>query len=114
MILNHLNLTVTDVPTACGFLERYFGFRKTGGNAGLAVLLDDGGFVLTLMKAGKTTDVQYPGNFHIGFFVESEDRVNALHARLKEDGYEVLTPERHHAYGFYVEVPGGITVEIGA
>ena len=114
MILNHLNLTVTDVEAACEFFERYFGLHKTGGNAGLTVLLDQGGFVLTLMKAGKTTRVEYPGNFHIGFFLESEDKVIELNRRLKNDGYDVLPPKRHHAYGFYIEAPGGFTIEIGA
>ncbi len=113
MKLNHLNLTVTDVQAACGFLERYFDLRKTGGNAGMAFLINDG-FVLTLMKAGKTVEVKYPGNFHIGFFMESEKQVDKLYGRLKEDGYDVSPPERHHVYGFYVEAPGGFTVEVGA
>ena len=39
-------------------------------------LTDDHGFVLTLMKAGKATNVAYPGNFHIGFFVESNAKVD--------------------------------------
>jgi catechol 2,3-dioxygenase-like lactoylglutathione lyase family enzyme len=34
--LNHVNLTVTDVDAAAEFLERYFGLRRMGGNAGMA------------------------------------------------------------------------------
>ena len=68
MKLNHLHLMVTDVRAASAFLETYFGLRSTGGNAGLTVLSDDDGFVLTLMKAKQTTNVLYPKNFHIGFF----------------------------------------------
>ena len=59
---------VTDVRAASAFLETYFGLRSTGVNAGLTVLSDDDGFVLTLMKAKQTTNVLYPKNFHIGFF----------------------------------------------
>jgi lactoylglutathione lyase len=114
MKLNHINLTVTDVPAAAAFLERYFGMRRVGGNAGMAFLSDDGGFVLTLMKRGRGTTVTYPGNFHIGFFVDGEETVDAVHRRLREDGFDPPAPERHHAYGFYVEAPGGITVELGA
>lgn len=66
------------------------------------------------MKAGKATEVKYPGNFHIGFFVESEAKVDEMNRRLKEDGYDVAPPERRHVYGFYTEAPGGFTVEIGA
>jgi len=75
---------------------------------------DDDGFVLTLMKASKATTGAYPSTFHIGFFVESEEIINTVHRRLKDDGYDVPTPVRHHAYGFYVEAPGGFTVELGA
>jgi lactoylglutathione lyase len=114
MKLNHLNLTVTDVRAAGEFLEKYFGLQSMGGNAGMAFLSDDQGFVLTLMKAGKTTEVKYPGNFHIGFFVESEAKVDEINRRLKEDGYNVAPPERLHAYTFYVEAPGGFTVELGS
>ena len=114
MKLNHLNLTVTDVRAASAFLETYFGLRSMGGNAGMAFLSDDDGFVLTLMKAGKTTAVTYPENFHIGFFVESEATVDAINRRLKDDGYDVAPPERHHAYTFYVAAPGGFTIELGA
>jgi catechol 2,3-dioxygenase-like lactoylglutathione lyase family enzyme len=114
MKLNHVNLTVTDVRAAAEFLEKYFGLRRMGGNAGMSFLSDEDGFVLTLMKAGKAKPVAYPSTFHIGFFVASEETVNDTHRRLKEDGFDVAEPERHHAYGFYVEAPGGFTVELGA
>jgi catechol 2,3-dioxygenase-like lactoylglutathione lyase family enzyme len=114
MKLNHINLTVTDVRAASAFLEKYFGLRQMGGNAGMAFLSDDDGFVLTLMKAAKNSTVAYPGSFHIGFFVDSEATVDDIHRRLREDGFDVPAPERHHAYGFYVEAPGGFTVELGA
>lgn len=114
MKLNHINLTVTDVLAARGFLESYFGLRTMGGNAGMSFLTDGDGFVLTLMKAGRATEVSYPGNFHIGFFVESDEVVNEINRRLKDDGFDVAAPERHHAYTFYVEAPGGFTVELGS
>ncbi len=109
MKLNHVNLTVTDVPAAANFLETYFGLRKQGGNNGLTVLFDDDQLILTLMKAGQ---VSYPGTFHIGFGQESEEQVNELYQRLKNDGFDVKPPQRSHAWTFYVQAPGGFTVEI--
>jgi lactoylglutathione lyase len=88
--------------------------RSMAGNAGMAFLSDDDGFVLTLMKAGKATEVAYPGNFHVGFFVESDEIVDEVNSRLKDDGFDVAPPEQHHAYTFYVEAPGGFTVELGS
>lgn len=109
MKLNHVNLTVTDVPAAAHFLETYFGLRKQHGNNGMCVLFDDAYLVLTLMKASQ---VSYPRTFHIGFTQESEERVNEIYQRLKDDGFEVKPPQRSHGWTFYVQAPGGFTVEI--
>ncbi len=115
MKVNHLHLMVPDVPATSGFFENYFGMRKAGGNAGLTVLLDDSGFVLTLMKiASRSAAKTYPDNFHVGFFVESEARVNEMNQRMRDDGLEVAPPKREHSYSFYVSAPGGVTVEVGA
>ena len=61
MKIKHLNLTVADVVAASEFLEKYFGLTCSGtrGN-GFAVMRDNDGFILTLMK-GK--EVQYPKHF---------------------------------------------------
>jgi lactoylglutathione lyase len=108
--LNHLNLTVNDVNATQEFLEKYFGLKTmdTRGNA-FAVLLDDNGLVLTLMKG---TDVSYPKTFHIGFIQESEERVNEINQCLKADGFDVNPPQRLHGWTFYVEAPGGFTAEV--
>lgn len=115
MILNHINLTVTDVLAAEAFLTTYFGMRcdrQTGENRNFGAVYDDNGLVLTLMKAARSVKVEYPGYFHIGFIQESEARVDELYQRLKADGYAVPAPERHHAWTFYVDAPGGIRVEV--
>jgi catechol 2,3-dioxygenase-like lactoylglutathione lyase family enzyme len=66
------------------------------------------------MKRRRRTEATYPITFHIGFFVESAETVDATHRRLQADGFAVADPERHHAYGFYVAPPGGFTVELGS
>ena len=71
MILNHLNLTVTDPAAASEFLAKYFGLRPGGGNKGMQVVFDDNGLVLTLFKA-REDKVKYPPTFHIGFLQPSE------------------------------------------
>jgi len=61
MKLNHLNLTVTDVPVTRKFLAEYFGMRDAGGNKNMAFLSDDNGLVLSLtsLKIGRETEVKY-------------------------------------------------------
>ena len=44
MKLNHLNLTVSDVPEAAQFMEKYFGLKRTeigGDSSHIAQLRDD-------------------------------------------------------------------------
>jgi catechol 2,3-dioxygenase-like lactoylglutathione lyase family enzyme len=112
MKLNHINLTVTDVPAAAQFLEKYFGLRNAGGNKGFTAMFDENNLVLTLMKSGRSAEVKYPDTFHIGFGQESEEHVNEINRRLKADGFDVQPPERSHAWTFYVQAPGGFTVEV--
>ena len=109
MKLNHINLTVTDVPGTVKFLENYFGLQSQGGDNKFAVLFDDDGLVLTLIKAGQA---KYPSTFHIGFGQESEERVNEINQRLKEDGFDVKPPQRLHAWTFYVQAPSEFTIEV--
>ncbi|QQZ08490.1 VOC family protein [Heyndrickxia vini] len=110
MKLNHLNLTVEDVEITREFLENYFGMTCIGSRGkGFSAMFDDDQFVLSLMK-GK--DVRYPKTFHIGFPQESREKVDQINKRLKNDGYEVNPPTESHAYTFYVQAPGGFTIEI--
>jgi lactoylglutathione lyase len=115
MKLNHLNLTVTDVLETQQFLEKYFEMQNMGGNKNIAFLSDENGMILTLtnMKLGRETEVKYPATFHIGFAQASEERVNEINRRLKEDGYDVPPPSRqHHSWTFYFTAPGGFTIEV--
>jgi lactoylglutathione lyase len=115
MKLNHLNLTVTSVPDAHAFLEKYFGLRNMGaGSEQMAGLFDDNGLSLVLMTAGRSREVAYPASFHLGFMQESEEEVNAINQRLKDDGFAVPPPRRVHGmWTFYFEAPGGFTIEVG-
>jgi lactoylglutathione lyase len=125
MTLNHLNLTVPDPIETSRFLARYFGLRAQGGNAGMQMLADDRGMVLTLIKArpedrdssgaaeGKPARVRYPSSFHIGFIQESRDRVDVINQQLRDDGMQVDPPAHlHGAWTFYFTAPGGFTVEV--
>lgn len=110
MKLNHLNLTVTDVQAAQEFLIKYFDLqtRTTRGDS-FALLSDDQGTVLSLMK-GK--HVEYPRTFHVGFVQDSDEQVDKINERMKEDGFDVNPPQKAHGWTFYVKAPGGFTVEV--
>ena len=127
MTINHLNLTVTDPTETSAFLAKHFGLEPRGGNAGIQMLHDDQRMVLTLIKgraddrdtsaaaAEKPPRVKYPSSFHIGFIVESRDRVNQINQQLRDDGIEADAPAHlHGAWTFYFTAPGGFTVEVMA
>jgi lactoylglutathione lyase len=123
MKLNHLNLTVVNPEETSAFLAKYFDLNPRGGNAGIQMLNDDNGMVLTLIKGraedrsegGVGAGVKYPSSFHIGFIQESRARVNEINARLKADGFDVPPASiQHGSWTFYFTAPGGFTVEVMA
>jgi catechol 2,3-dioxygenase-like lactoylglutathione lyase family enzyme len=114
MKLNHLNLVVDDVSAARQFLERFFGLRPVGeGQKNFAILLDDEGFVLTLMGVGRGNQVSYPKTFHIGFIRPGRAEVDALHQLLSDEDFDIEAPrEQHGAWSFSFLAPGGFTIVI--
>jgi lactoylglutathione lyase len=112
MVLNHLNLTVDDLERSKEFLVKYFGLTDQGGNRKMTFLQDENGLVLTLMKAAEKAEVRYPGSFHIGFIVESKEKVNSINDMLKSEGFDVPSPKKYHAWTFYFQAPGGFTIEV--
>lgn len=116
MKLNHLNLTVSSVPDAHRFLEKYFGLKGFNGmepREGMSFMSDDSGMLLALFRAARGTEAKYPAGFHIGFIQESEEQVNLINQRLRDDGYQVPEPARlHGSWTFYFQAPGGFTVEV--
>ena len=114
MKLNHVNLTVDDVPGARQLLEKHFGMRPYGpGKKNFDVLFDDDGLVLTLIGVGRSRTVSYPETFHIGFIQATEADVDEVNERLRADGFDVEPPSRQHgAWTFYFRAPGGFTIEV--
>jgi catechol 2,3-dioxygenase-like lactoylglutathione lyase family enzyme len=116
MALNHLNLTVPNVPETRAFFETYFGFRHLAGapqGDTFVVLVDESGFVLSLANFSEAEEVVYPGAFHVGFRQGSREQVDVIYQRLKADGFEMKAPhEFHWAWTFYFRAPGGFLVEV--
>ncbi len=115
MTLNHINLTVPDVAKSRDFFVNYFGFKSVAdrGRDVLAILVDDARLVLTLNNFGKTAEVTYPDAFHIGFMLDSREKVDAMYERLHADGFADSPPrEFHGAWTFYFTAPGGFTIEV--
>ena len=116
MQLNHLDLAVPDVAAAATFFEVGFGFKllRTKGNAGMALLHGDGGFLLVLTRAQQEDEPLYPKTFHIGFLLPTEKAVENAYLRILHAGVSVQHPPRviRGSLMFYCHTPGGILVEV--
>ena len=102
MRVNHLHLMVPSVPEAAGILREIF--RAAQDAAATPVLprrSTTQAFVLTRMKLGSKSTGTYPANFHAGFFLDSEAKVDAIHGRMVADGLDAAAPKREHSYSFY-------------
>lgn len=91
MNLNHIHLRVASAERAAAFYARYFGLAKHALHEdGVLFLRDGAGMDLALAPA--QTIEPLPAWFHIGFRLESHAAVEALHARLREDGAAIRAP----------------------
>ncbi|MGC4107493.1 MAG: VOC family protein [Thermomicrobiales bacterium] len=112
--INHLNLSVRDIPGTREFLRTWFGFTATMERDALSILEDAQGFVLTLMPLKDDDPSSYPGSFHVGFYVPVET-VEALHAAMTAAGLDPGEISRlHRGTMFYVTDPSGILIEVGS
>lgn len=98
MKINHLNLSVPDVPQTARFFAEFFGLHLTEqkGRDTLAVLYDDAGFSLILSNFDRKIIPSYPRDFHLGFIQEDQEQVRAIHARLQAAGYTLKPPQGMH------------------
>jgi catechol 2,3-dioxygenase-like lactoylglutathione lyase family enzyme len=114
MILNHLDLQVSEVQAAVLFFERFFdlSLQTSRTSPALAILSDDRGFVLVLQRKKRAED-RYPDGFHLGFLVEDVATVERMHARLREGGAHVSDLETNNrGTMIYCRAPDDIVVEV--
>ena len=110
MQLNHINLTVQDVDKVEAFLVRYFELTPLDtSRKNIQILQDDAGMIIAIMKGRSPV---YPPNFHVGFIQPSREKVDEINARMVADGLKVDPPTEEHGWTFYVDVPGGFSVEV--
>ena len=118
MRIEHAALYVKDLEAARRFFQRYLGAtsnqlyhnQKTGFHS--YFLSFDGGARLELMnKPGleeQSPALARTGYIHLAFSLGSAAKVDELTARLKSDGYEVVSGPRTTGDGYYESCIVGI------
>lgn len=111
MRIEHVALYVNDLEAARDFFVRYLGGRPNSGyhnpRTGFRsfFLSFDGGARLEIMQKPGMTDepkeLNRTGYAHLAFSVGSQENVDALTARLREDGFPVISGPRTTGDGYY-------------
>ena len=111
MKVEHIALYVEDLEAARVFFMKYLGASSNAGYQNQKTdfrsyfLTFDDGARLELMHKPDMTDMpktpSRTGYAHIAFGVGSRERVDALTARLRNDGYEVVSGPRTTGDGYY-------------
>lgn len=111
MRIEHIALYVNDLEGARRFFMKYLGAKSNEGyhnpktNFRSYFLSFDEGARLEIMNKpempDQPKDLARTGYAHIAFSVGSKEKVDALTARLKEDGYEVVSGPRTTGDGYY-------------
>ncbi len=111
MKIEHIAMYVNDLEGTRKFFEQYMGAissnlyhnEKTGFRS-YFLTFEDGARLEIMNKpnmddAGKS--LQRTGFIHIAFSVGSRERVDELTARMKKDGYEIISGPRTTGDGYY-------------
>ena len=111
MKIEHIAMYVNDLEGAKQFFETYFRAKSNGGyhnrttNFRSYFLTFESGARLEIMTRPGMEDLpksaQRTGLVHLAFSAGSRDAVDALTARLKENGYPVLSGPRTTGDGYY-------------
>lgn len=111
MKIEHIALYVNDLEEARKFFIKYLGAKSNDGYHNLKTnfrsyfLSFDDGARLELMNKPEMSDqpknLARTGYAHIAFSVGGKEKVDALTARLKDGGYDVISGPRITGDGYY-------------
>ena len=111
MNIEHIAMYVRDLEAARDFFVKYLGASSNSGYHNKTTdfrsyfLSFDGGARLEIMTRPQLADSENAaartGYIHIAFSLGSKEKVDELTARLKADGYEVISGPRITGDGYY-------------
>ena len=115
MKIEHIAMYVKDLEKTKTFFETYLNARANAGYhnpktdfRSYFLSFDDGARLEIMQDSSKV--LTQTGYIHIAFSVGSKEKVDELTAKLKEDGYEIISGPRITGDGYYescvVEIEG--------
>ena len=87
MIINHIDLQVSDVDAAREFFEKFFDLRcRYQRQKQIAIFENGSGLEFAVSNLFNSPPPSYPPDFHVGFVLERTSDVRAVYERLKAAG----------------------------
>jgi catechol 2,3-dioxygenase-like lactoylglutathione lyase family enzyme len=87
MVLNHIDLQVSDVNAARAFFERFFDLRcRYQRQTQIAIFEDGSGLEFAVSNLFNSPPPTYPPDFHVGFVLPRASDVRGAYDRLKAAG----------------------------
>ena len=118
MKIEHIAMYVNDLEAARDFFVKYFcgksndGYHNPNTDFRSFFITFDDGARLEIMKKPEMDELDKPlnrtGYIHLAFSVGSKEAVDELTARLKNDGYDVVSGPRTTGDGYYESCIVGI------
>lgn len=118
MRIEHIAMYVKDLEATRNFFEKYFHaksnegyYNKTTGFRSYFLSFDNGARLEIMnrpMLEGAEQTLMHTGYIHIAFSLGSKEAVDELTARIKQDGYEVISGPRTTGDGYYESCIVGI------
>ena len=118
MKIEHIAMYVKDLEKTKTFFEIYLNARANAGYhnpktdfRSYFLSFDDGARLEIMNKPqmqDSPKDLSQTGYIHIAFRVGSKEKVDELTAKLKEDGYEIISGPRTTGDGYYESCVVGI------
>jgi lactoylglutathione lyase len=117
MLLNHIDLQVSNVTAARAFFEGHFGLRCTYQRSEqIAILEDESGFCFGVSHLRSGPPPVYPPDFHVGFVLKDVRQVREIYFRIKAAGVGIKfdLQEAGPNLAFQCLGPDAIPVEVRA
>ncbi|MES2964258.1 MAG: VOC family protein [Bdellovibrionota bacterium] len=113
MTLNHIHLGTKDLAASRRFYERYFGFEHKFDHDPGIFLENAAGFLIAIDPVDEVPKL--PSWYHLGFCLDSNDKVQTLYRSMKSDGVSIVrdmmtAPGQFSS--FFVTDPDGNKIEI--
>lgn len=113
MTLNHVHLGTKDIKKSVEFYSRLFNFKKKFDHGAGVFLENSAGFLIAIDPVQELP--QWPSWYHLGFCLDTEEKVHDLYHKCKEWNVQIardMLHEKDQFASFFIMDPDQNKIEI--